>query len=416
MRALACLALLAAAAAAQPIVPTVPAPEVAAENAAPRVALFDLEIDNRKGGAIIARLPGGTAQRVGTVRRPARRALPVPGSFHASYYVNAGIVCATAVNAIHVKAGPLHPYDPSRPTANPAVNFNLAPADVPTPGLRSAPDDLPPLAPLSDASEDTIYTDVPGGTGCFGGPYAPLTGSPCEVDGGSGWEPLARWAAADPTRPLPARVRLRVSRPALLPHAIEIENWARGEGPAWAAGNPGRVRLAYDDAAPRTIAVVLKRVRGTGNFEGGQYAGVGALRANHPGVICLSTAPRGQRGGLQIVPANHARYMRYPENPRAYQWLVVASVASADAHTSPTYTTGYLDTCGELNFRPPHEGLAPLFGQFLPAGVRFEVRRAGAFAFEACPTVVGKTEPGLGDGSPVDAWEAIRILSRPQYH
>lgn len=411
-----------------PIVPAPVPPEVVFENTAASQPVFDVEIENRVGGAIVARLPGGVEKRLGSVRRPAHAAQPVLGAFHACYYVRPGIVCATAVNALHVKAGPPEPYDPRRPTENPAVNFNLAPAEV-APGSAAArgarllellaPDDLLApdelTAPGARANEDTIFTDISGGTGIFGGPYAPFTGTAVDVMVGAAWTPLEVFAGAQPTRPLPARIRFRVAEPVRRPEAIEIENWAAGEGPAAAGGAAGRIAVTYPGEAPRVIAGVRKRVRGTGNFEGGQYASVGTLRATHPGVVCFSTAPRGKMGGFQIVPANHARYMKYPDNPRAYQWLVVASVGGVGAPALPGYTEGYLDAHGELNFRPAFEGIAPLFANYLrgsgtPGGqVRLLVRRAGDTAFRPCPEIIGRTEPGLGSGSPVDAFEALRI-------
>jgi hypothetical protein len=391
---------------AGPIVPTPVPPEVAGENDAPQQRLFDVEIENRPGGAVLARFPDGSERRIGSVRRAAAAARPVVGGFHAACYVRPGIVCATAVNALHIKAGPVAAYDPRRPTANPAVNFNLAPAESPPGAVDLSPDDLPPILPAPfgpRATDATVHTDVPGGTGIFGGAYAPFTGTPVDMDAGAGWVPLEVWARPDPERPMARRIRMRVLEAVRRPVAIELENRAGG-----------LVRLHHAGAAPRVVAVVLKRVRGTGNFAGAELAGVGELRANHPGVICLSTAPRGKLGGLQIIPANHARYMGYPWGASSHQWMVVASVASAGAATMPGHTHGYLDVHGELNFRPPHEGIAPLFASYLrpSAGsgrLALRVRRTGEVEFRACPEIVGRTEPGIGQGSPVDRWDAIRL-------
>ncbi|MBI4862857.1 MAG: hypothetical protein HY815_21730 [Candidatus Riflebacteria bacterium] len=416
------------------VVPTAPPPEVAAENDAALQPIFGVVIENRDRGTILAVLPGGVERLLGHVRRRAVAAQPIPGDFHAAYYVFPGIVCASGVNAIHVKVGPRALYDPAQPTANPAVNFNLAPAELserrstgPAPLLQmigefggfcknlvnpcapdEAPDDLPTLTPWIDGkggAGDTIYTDIPGGTLLFGGPYAPFTGSQVQVSGADGdWVPLEQFGTPDPTRPLPDRIRIRVAEPVSRPARVEIDNVV-----------PGQVRLCYPGQPPRTIAEVLKRVRGTGNFGGGQFAGVGEVRAAHPGVVCLSTSPRGKTGGFQIVPVNHARYMRYPENPKTFQWLLVGSVGSSGACSLPTYTTGYLDRAGQLNFRPPHEGIAPLYSSFLrPANggtsrIVLSVRPKGASGFIPCPTVTRRTEPGLGDGSPVDGWEAFRL-------
>jgi len=68
---------------------------------------------------------------------------------------------------------------------------------------------------------------------------------------------------------------------------------------------------------------VLTPVTGIGRFEGTRYADTGRLRANHAGVLDVSTSPYGMVGGFQIIPWDHANdsEMYYVRTNR--QWLVV---------------------------------------------------------------------------------------------
>lgn len=96
------------------------------------------------------------------------------------------------------------------------------------------------------------------------------------------------------------------------PYFVEIEN------------RPGGRVTAWDSSGYSVVARVIKPVAGTGRFEGTLFQNGSRLRANHPGVIDLSTAAKGQIGGFQIIPWEHA--LRSKEMQGAWdmtQWMII---------------------------------------------------------------------------------------------
>jgi hypothetical protein len=99
-------------------------------------------------------------------------------------------------------------------------------------------------------------------------------------------------------------------------------------------------------------------VRGTGRFDGTEYAPASSIRANHPGVICISTTPRSNelslsravsknedpRGGFQIIPANHAMDSEMVKALFETEWMVVGPTESSN---------------------PSPDGSAPLFKYYI---------------------------------------------------
>ena len=86
-----------------------------------------------------------------------------------------------------------------------------------------------------------------------------------------------------------------------------------------------------------------------GRFEGTEFTGVGRIRANHPGVICISTSKEGKLGGFQIIPARHAQVLSEVYGPLD-QWMVVGPDLEGSeplfrGHLRPSYE-------GEDLFRP----------------------------------------------------------------
>ena len=100
--------------------------------------------------------------------------------------------------------------------------------------------------------------------------------------------------------------------------------------------------ITYFNGVERVIGKVVKQVGGVGRFEGSKYAAPGPIRANHAGVIDVSTSRLGKIGGFQIVPAQHAATLQYPLS--GSQWLVI----------------GPADASGEA-----FEGRAPFFKYFI---------------------------------------------------
>jgi hypothetical protein len=85
----------------------------------------------------------------------------------------------------------------------------------------------------------------------------------------------------------------------------------------------GRITLTYRDGETCEVGRVLRPVTGVGRFEGTTYAAPGRIRANHAGVIDISTSPYGAVGGFQIVPWGHANDPEMDYVRTNHQWMVV---------------------------------------------------------------------------------------------
>jgi hypothetical protein len=237
-----------------------------------------------------------------------------PQGYTASKWAPMGAVAATAVNAIHLRAG----YNARD---DKGVVFSILPKEMLTATGVKLQSYLSP--------DSSIYTDIPGGTGLFGGHWAPILGNPVYLQQG---DALARLPEGYVPRQGDALV-IPILRPRNSPKAIVFENRFGGF-----------ITLEDWQGQEQVIGQVLQPVAGVGRFTGTQYAAVGRLRANHNGVIDISVAPFGAIGGFQILPREHAMS---PEMVRARtmtQWMVVGPLDARD---------------------PSWEGVAPLFCDYL---------------------------------------------------
>lgn len=262
-----------------------------------RVELHRVRLVNEAGGEIaVSRDRGATWERVGAVVRFTERVNP--RGFTASKWAPPGRVAATAVNAIHITVG-------HNPEEDAGIVFSLLPRELSS----------PPAGYASFLSPDSsIHTDIPAGAAIFGGGDAPFVGSSVFVGCGESISP-----AADGYTPARGDVlTIVVERPARPPVAAVLDNWAGGA-----------VSLLYPGGEREVVAWVVKPVRGIGRFAGSLYAGIGRLRANHPGVVDISTSPLGYLGGFQIIPLAHSFS---PEMRMAWertQWMIVAPAGPA---------------------------------------------------------------------------------------
>lgn len=213
-------------------------------------------------------------------------------AYTAAKWIPAGQVAATAVNAIHISAG----YNAEEDRG---VVFSLLPREFLTarPGYTSF------LSP-----DSSIYTDIPAGTGIFGGGDAPFVGSPVQVLRDDVLSPVG--AGYQPARG--DVLIIRVLQPAPYPVSVEFENRPGGE-----------VALRYPDGSRRLIGWVIHPVGGIGRFLGSLYAGIGRIRANHAGVVDISTSPIGNLGAFQIIPVAHALSPEMSSAWHMSQWLIV---------------------------------------------------------------------------------------------
>lgn len=272
-------------------------------------AVFWIRIENQPDGVISAGALD-SLEPVGKVLSPVEQINPK--GFTASGWGEPGSVCATAVNAIHVKT------DQDYALGQAAI-FSLVPLEFA---------DFNPKDYLSYFNKSsTLFTDITAGEGIFGGKYAPLAFSRCFV--GADRCPM-------PAGYVPARgdlIWIKVERLKYAPEWIEFEN--RFGGLVWVK------EIGLD---PYPIAQVLKPVVGCGRFLGTEYAGVGRIRANHPGVLDISSSPDGEIGGFQIIPRDHAMSPEMYNARFKTQWMVVGPLWALD---------------------PSWEGLPPLFGEYI---------------------------------------------------
>jgi hypothetical protein len=414
--------------------------EVYEENHHAILALrFTIEIENVEHGIIRAVYPDGYYVELGTVRRPATTVGFSAAGFWAAYYTKAqdgtfSNVIASATNNFHMKFGPQETYNPLD-----FQDWSNVPAGMPRPWIPRQVTVAPfpewqRILAWATPQNNIIYTDIHGGDSIFGGRYSPYIGSPIEYLTPDGtWESLDNlYYDGNFDRGVPENLRIRVYQASTsrgLPVYFEFENWAAGDTVAGIhKDSNGRVLMHTQDGATRHIADLIQRVQGTGRFGGSEYAHHASVRASHPGVLCLSTAPQvGRtydaelRAGFQFVPANHAKFLNYNLNQNSFidrdQWGIIAHVgATSDALFDSRYVID-----GEISYNPIWEGVAPLFSGFLNS--RYVPGNREISTFYVVSTDFGATwhDPpeiwattGLNSAdnipSPVADWTNIRVF------
>ncbi|MFH1542378.1 MAG: hypothetical protein ABIE84_04730 [bacterium] len=275
--------------------------------------IYRIRIENEKNGTIlVSRNEGFSWEAVGKVLYPTEKVSK--GGYAAAKWVGEGRVAASAVNAIHLKVGP----------KDDRTIFSVLPKEF----LKSPGNYRSFLSP-----DSSIYTDIPAGTGIFGGGFAPYVGNVVMVSSpGKPYVPLSR----DYVPQLEDVFFIIVSRPTWYPKQIVFENKFGGN-----------IYVEYPGEKPQVIGEVMRPVVGVGRFEGTRYASSGRIRANHAGVIDVSTSPLDVIGGFQIVPSAHGEDMGYVRE--ATQWMVIGPANAED---------------------PSLEGLPPFFQYFIQPNYR----------------------------------------------
>lgn len=284
-----------------------PSPEVAAFNTERGPETFRIRIVNREGGAIEVSRDGGEAwASVGRVTIPATAVNPA--GYTASAWAANSSVAASAVNALHLKVA-------NHPETGRGIILSVVPAGQIVGAAR-------------EGQQTSIATDIPAGTAIFGGGLAPYVNSPTYLERDALTPLVPDWTPA-----VGDTIVITVTEPKPALHSIELDN-----------SFGGLVTLRYADGEETIIGGVLRPVVGIGRFDGTRDAAPGRIRANHPGVLDVSTSPLGMVGGFQIVPSGHADSPETTYIRTGTQWMVV----------------------GALNMtNPSWEGIAPLFAGYL---------------------------------------------------
>ena len=284
-----------------------PSEQVLFEHSQPRSESVRLRIDNSPGGEVSASADGGSTWRVlGRVVEPAGAVNPK--GYTASKWAADSAVAATAVNGIHIKVA-------NHPETGRGIVFSIIPGGKTIGAAR-------------EGAGASIVTDIEGGTLIFGG-YGPYVNSPVFVERDLTLQPL-------PADYVPAAgdvLQIVRSDPLRMPLHCTFENRVGGI-----------ISVEYTGEPPRAIGRVLRAISGIGRFEGTLYAAAGRLRANHCGVVDISTSPLGEVGGFQIIPRGHAQSPELSYVATSTQWLVIGPLDDAD---------------------PSWEGIAPLFSGYL---------------------------------------------------
>lgn len=255
-----------------------------------------IKIWNERNGTVeVSPDEGKSWETLGSVLYPTQKTNPE--GFKAAGYVANGKVAATAVNAIHIKT--------SGEAGGRGWIFSILPKELAKPAYKYKSY----LSP-----DSSIYTDLSAGEGIFGGGFAPFVGNMVLVS-----------RRGQPVIPIPKgyvpapgdRIYIIVDQVAKLPKEIVFENRLGGD-----------VTIKYFGEDARVIGRVLRPVGGIGRFEGTRYASAGRIRANHAGVIDVSTSTTGKVGGFQIIPSNHASSVEAAWN--LSQWMIIGPARAAD--------------------------------------------------------------------------------------
>ncbi len=434
-------------------------PEVVQEENTPYLELmYEIYIENRDGGEIYQQFPDGSKRTMGNVIRPGKYPTDSSAGFWASHY-DAGndgshsCITASASNNVHVRVGPNESYDPIKAAEITKETVpSLSPKDIEAYGVwmpkqfTIGTEEDYSFAAINNTGGFTnsiIYTDMMAGTELFGGDSGAFVGNPVHfLDSDGEWKSLDYYFNGSYDKPIPEDLKIIVSKPSIdigSPVSIEIENWAAGDTVnGEVKENNGRVLLSYEDGTSKHIADMIQRVKGTGRFGGSEYSHVGTFRASHPGVICLSTSPKTGKtkwgdashysGGIQIVPANHAKFLCYNVDQKSFvdgaysqqpHYGIIGAIGSTiDDLYNPNYAID-----GNISYDPIWEAVAPLYSQYMKPkyidgdkenSTMFVISEDNGQTWQECPTVMGltgfKDHQSSFEESPVAKWTNIKIL------
>lgn len=285
--------------------------EIDKENNPNFIELYRIKIENiEKGDILVSSDQGGNWQNIGKVQIPVTEVNPK--GFSASRFGEIGKITAVAVNAIHIKTG----QDLKN---NRGVIFSLLPANI---DLKNRSYNHRP---------SSLQTNISPQEGIFGGKWTPIVGNPVYLEQKNG---SLKFIPPHYVPKLRDKLVILVLRPEPYPKEIVFENKFGG-----------KIIIYYPNGRKKVIGQVLKPVQGVGRFIGSQYSGLSRIRANHSGVIDISTSlGQGKVGGFQIIPAEHGMDPEMYKARTSTQWMVVGPLSPGNIAL---------------------DGLAPLFAYFI---------------------------------------------------
>ncbi|MDR1019759.1 MAG: hypothetical protein LBL73_03290 [Synergistaceae bacterium] len=262
--------------------------------------IYEIRIPFEAGGHVTSVVPDGREFDLGRVEKlPEQTRWP---SYTASAWGKPGAVTASAVNAVHILIG----VEDSK-----GRTMSVIPKET--------------IAPAAGAGA-SIVLSAAAGTGFFGA-WAPPVGTKITVSGDEGIRPLESGSL-----PVEGETLVFSVYEGDMPYMVEFENRPGGRVTAWSKS-----------AGAEVVARVIRPVAGTGRFEGTLFQNAGRVRANHSGVIDVSTSPHGEIGGFQIIPWDHALHSNEMQGAWSMtQWMIIAH---PDGHSmmggsAPLFTGG----------------------------------------------------------------------------
>jgi hypothetical protein len=243
--------------------------------------IYEIRVPFEAGGRVTSHLPDGREFDLGGVEKlPEQTRWP---SYTASAWGKPGAVTASAVNAVHI----LISVEDGK-----GRTMSVIPKET--------------IAPAAGAGA-SIVLGAKAGTGFFGA-WAPPVGTKITVSGDLEIRPLESGRLPEQGETLVFSVY-----EADIPYMAEFEN------------RPGGKVTAWSQSGAEVIARVIRPVAGTGRFEGTLFQDPGRIRASHSGVIDVSTSPRGEIGGFQIIPWDHALSSKEMQGAWSMtQWMIIA--------------------------------------------------------------------------------------------
>jgi hypothetical protein len=261
--------------------------------------LYEIFVPFEEGGAVKAVLPDGAAYNLGSViKLPERTRWP---SYTASAWGHPGAVTASAVNAVHILMGV---------EEGQGRTMSVLPEET--------------IAPAAGPGA-AIVLDCKGGTSFFGA-WAPPAGTRIFIQ-----TPDSSIHPMEARLPEEGDVLVFRVYEENMPYMVDFENRPGGRVTAWSAGRAD------------VIARVVRPLGGVGRFEGTLYQWDSRIRANHSGVIDISTSLYGTIGGFQIIPWDHALNSKEMQGAwNATQWMIIADAdgKSMMGGTQPLFAGG----------------------------------------------------------------------------